>query len=50
MNSFYGPDISTVHHAQFRFRHSRAGSLDVKDDPRCLRPIAENVDEIMKIF
>ncbi|CAD6994021.1 unnamed protein product [Ceratitis capitata] len=49
VNSVYGPDTVTVNHAQFWFRRFRSGNYDVKDAPRCGRPIVENVDKIMKI-
>ena len=48
-NSVYGPDTVTANYAQFWFRRFRSGNFNVKDAPRCGRPIVDNVDKIMEI-
>ena len=48
-NSVYGPDTVTANHAQFWFRRFHSGNFDVKNAPRCGRPIVENIDKIIEI-
>ncbi|GFT27467.1 hypothetical protein TNCV_1275651 [Trichonephila clavipes] len=39
-----------TNYVQFWFNRFRSGIFDVKDAPRTVRPIVENVDKISEIF
>ncbi|GFX96134.1 histone-lysine N-methyltransferase SETMAR [Trichonephila clavipes] len=50
VNGVYGADTVTAIYVQFWFRRFRSGIFDVKDAPRTVRPVFNNVDKITEII
>ncbi|GFT30617.1 histone-lysine N-methyltransferase SETMAR [Trichonephila clavipes] len=50
VSGVYGADTVTANNVQFSFRRFGSGIFDVKDAPRTVRPIVENVDKTTEII
>ncbi|GFS86372.1 histone-lysine N-methyltransferase SETMAR [Trichonephila clavipes] len=50
VNGAYDADTVRANYVPFLFRRFRSGVFDVKDAPRTLRPIVENVDKITELI
>ncbi|GFU82143.1 hypothetical protein TNCV_4465941 [Trichonephila clavipes] len=48
--SAYIADTVTAYYVQFWLRRFRSGIYEVKDTPRTVRPVVENVDKIIEII